>query len=494
MTGDRRAAGRRRPALAPADDADRVDQIADAAGEGGEAVVVGPGRRCEGDDGERDRLAQRQVVGQVGVGPAHVVDHDGDPGAAAAELGRVSPAGFIQVPSRASELVYGGPLHRWLVDLDGENGLVFATKEGEPAGGPDARAAYEESLAVRLGWASHRSRWQHSVTWAGAPSVRIDGTPGPSAAPPFDTERTIAHLEEENRRGRLSFMPPAVMEQLRCPACGGALSRRGRWLDCAESALSYPVVGPVPLLPLVRECVSLVEPLARERDVLRRTADGALGAGDLVVVADAMTSPADTVDAAIDVTTALQLMRERGYRHMPVLRDGDIAFTPALPADKLQAARAIGAGPMLKIFLRFRRDLWPARRSSLTGIALMCCALACFSCLDTTAKYLNTHMDTLQTIWARYMSAFVLTLLTLPTIIIASRAALKAVPPSIREGALAVGASLPQTVFQHVLPLAAPLIRKGNGITGAAAIEDGHAAAREALDFVASRCAGSGAS
>jgi drug/metabolite transporter (DMT)-like permease len=49
-----------------------------------------------------------------------------------------------------------------------------------------------------------------------------------------------------------------------------------------------------------------------------------------------------------------------------------------------------------------------ARRSSLTGIALMCCALACFSCLDTTAKYLNTHMDTLQTIWARYMSAFVL--------------------------------------------------------------------------------------
>jgi drug/metabolite transporter (DMT)-like permease len=49
-----------------------------------------------------------------------------------------------------------------------------------------------------------------------------------------------------------------------------------------------------------------------------------------------------------------------------------------------------------------------ARRSRLTGIALMCAALACFSCLDTTAKYLNMHMDTLQTIWARYMSAFVL--------------------------------------------------------------------------------------
>ena len=46
--------------------------------------------------------------------------------------------------------------------------------------------------------------------------------------------------------------------------------------------------------------------------------------------------------------------------------------------------------------------------------------------------------------------------MTLPTIIIASRAALKAVPPSIRDGALAMGASPMQTVFHHVLPLAMP--------------------------------------
>lgn len=51
-----------------------------------------------------------------------------------------------------------------------------------------------------------------------------------------------------------------------------------------------------------------------------------------------------------------------------------------------------------------------ARRSRLTGIALMCAALACFSCLDTTAKYLNFHMDTLQVVWARYTSAFFLAL------------------------------------------------------------------------------------
>jgi phosphate transport system permease protein len=46
--------------------------------------------------------------------------------------------------------------------------------------------------------------------------------------------------------------------------------------------------------------------------------------------------------------------------------------------------------------------------------------------------------------------------MTLPTIIIAARAALKSVPPSIREAALGVGASKMQTVFHHVLPLAMP--------------------------------------
>jgi len=54
------------------------------------------------------------------------------------------------------------------------------------------------------------------------------------------------------------------------------------------------------------------------------------------------------------------------------------------------------------------------------------------------------------------VGALVLTLLVLPTIIIASRAALKSVPPSIREAALGVGASPMQTVIYHVLPLAMP--------------------------------------
>jgi phosphate transport system permease protein len=59
------------------------------------------------------------------------------------------------------------------------------------------------------------------------------------------------------------------------------------------------------------------------------------------------------------------------------------------------------------------------------------------------------------------VGGLVLALLVLPTIIIASRAALKAVPPSIREAALGLGASHQQAVFHHVLPLAMPGILTG---------------------------------
>ena len=62
---------------------------------------------------------------------------------------------------------------------------------------------------------------------------------------------------------------------------------------------------------------------------------------------------------------------------------------------------------------------------------------------------------------APIVGGLVLTLMTLPTIIITTRAALKAVPPSIRDAALGLGASKMQTVFHHVLPLAMPGILTG---------------------------------
>ena len=68
------------------------------------------------------------------------------------------------------------------------------------------------------------------------------------------------------------------------------------------------------------------------------------------------------------------------------------------------------------------------------------------------------------------VGGLVLALMALPTIIIATRSSLKAVPPSIREAALAMGASRTQTVFHHTLPLAMPGVMTGAIISMAHAL------------------------
>ncbi len=71
---------------------------------------------------------------------------------------------------------------------------------------------------------------------------------------------------------------------------------------------------------------------------------------------------------------------------------------------------------------------------------------------------------------APIVGGLVLSLMTLPTIIIASRAAIKSVPPSIKEAALGIGASHMQVVFHHTLPLAMPGILTGSIIGMAQAL------------------------
>lgn len=71
---------------------------------------------------------------------------------------------------------------------------------------------------------------------------------------------------------------------------------------------------------------------------------------------------------------------------------------------------------------------------------------------------------------APLVGGLVLTLMTLPTIIISARASLKSVPQSIRDAALGVGASKMQMVFQHVLPLAMPGMLTGTIIGMAQAL------------------------
>jgi len=68
------------------------------------------------------------------------------------------------------------------------------------------------------------------------------------------------------------------------------------------------------------------------------------------------------------------------------------------------------------------------------------------------------------------VGGIVLSLMAMPTVIIATRAALKAVPQSIRDAALALGASRTQTVFAHVLPLAMPGVMTGSIISMAHAL------------------------
>ena len=71
---------------------------------------------------------------------------------------------------------------------------------------------------------------------------------------------------------------------------------------------------------------------------------------------------------------------------------------------------------------------------------------------------------------APLVGGIVLALMTLPTIIIASRASIKSVPPSIKEGALALGATKIQAVFHHVVPLAMPGMMTGTIIGMARAL------------------------
>ena len=92
---------------------------------------------------------------------------------------------------------------------------------------------------------------------------------------------------------------------------------------------------------------------------------------------------------------------------------------------------------------------------NISNLAAVPSIVFCILGLAVFINYMHLPMS------APLVGGLVLTLMTLPTIIISTRAALKAVPPSIRDAALGVGASKMQAVFHHVLPLAAPGILTG---------------------------------
>jgi SAM-dependent methyltransferase len=173
----------------------------------------------------------------------HVLEHAPDPARFAGELARVAPAGFVQVPSRESELVYGWPYHPWLIDRT-DRGLRFRPHERAHPPHDFMHEHFGESVLHRLAWAAHRSRWHHSIAWQGRLEVEVEGESVADRAAEVDVERTRAVLDE--------FSPPpltrAVRAALRCPHCRSALSDAPGRLDCEGCDRSYPVVGGAPLL------------------------------------------------------------------------------------------------------------------------------------------------------------------------------------------------------------------------------------------------------
>ena len=178
----------------------------------------------------------------------HVLEHAADPTRFASELSRVSEAGFVQVPSRQSELTFGWPYHPWLVDRSGDT-LVFEPKgELRAPSGDLFHRAFAESPLLRLWWTAHRSEWLHSIAWRGSLSVRVQGTGEAEAAAAFDVEHTVATLQQLHGRGMLAPLSESVRRALRCPSCGGSLApERGR-IACRECSRSYPAPGGVPVL------------------------------------------------------------------------------------------------------------------------------------------------------------------------------------------------------------------------------------------------------
>jgi len=191
-------------------------------------------------DGERLPFATGAFTYVIAL---HVLEHATDPARFADELVRVAAAGFVQVPTRESELVYGWAYHPWLIDRT-ERGLRFCARDGERAAGSFMHTEFHESVLLRLAWAAHRSHWHHSLEWRGSLEVEVRGASTAERSAGFDLERTLAAL----RAMALPPLPPLVMATLRCPHCRAALTASADRLACGGCERSFPVAGSVPLL------------------------------------------------------------------------------------------------------------------------------------------------------------------------------------------------------------------------------------------------------
>lgn len=176
---------------------------------------------------------------------SHVLEHATDVPQFAAELKRVAPRGFVQVPSREAELTFGWPFHPWLIDRDGDT-LVFSPRgTAEAPLGQLFHQAFADSTLFGLWFGANRGLWHHTLHWTGNFDVRVRGDSAAPATATLDVERTLFTLPKlgaEGPRGKLR-------QALRCPADGGELREDSANLVCERCDLRYPVAkGGVPVL------------------------------------------------------------------------------------------------------------------------------------------------------------------------------------------------------------------------------------------------------
>jgi SAM-dependent methyltransferase/uncharacterized protein YbaR (Trm112 family) len=192
----------------------------------------------------------------------HVLEHATDPVRFAAELSRVADAGFVQLPTRQAELVYGWPFHPWLVDLqDGE--LIFNPRGDTRApAGQFMHDEFAESPLVRLVWTARRSRWHHSLEWRGQLGMRVEGTSIAPQTASFDRTAVIDTLNVAH----VPALAPVVRAALRCPACRSPLID-SEAMVCLGCPRHYAVAGTVPLL--LEEAASAAASIVTQGDVRR---------------------------------------------------------------------------------------------------------------------------------------------------------------------------------------------------------------------------------